>query len=624
VELKTGALLDAMSELMVYQDLQMRILWANQAAGSSVGVPSEQLLGRHCYEIWHQRSTPCENCPIVRARETGQPQENEITSPDGRIWLIHGYPLRNAAGVMEGIFEVMQEITDRKRTENALREAEERFRILCDASFQGVFVHENGRIIDVSHALLNIFGYDISDVVGEMGSKFVDAESWDLIQRNLQTACENPYEIVAVCKDGTTFPAEIIGKDCHHHGRMARVAAFRDITERKRVELRLETQLRQAQKMEAIGTLAGGIAHDFNNILMAMLGYAEMAKIDLSEETQARGDIEEVLKAGRRARDLVRQILAFSRQIDQERQPIQLHPVIKEALKLLRASLPATIEIQQNIDVNCGAVLADPTQIHQVMMNLCANAYHAMREKGGILGVELCSVDVDAIQAMLVPNLREGPYVRLTVSDTGHGMDRTTMERIFDPFFTTKGVGEGTGMGLATVHGIVTSHSGAITVYSKAGSGTTFHIYLPRLESKTEDSSPQVESIPTGHERILIVDDEASLVRLGKQMLERLGYNVTTRTSSVETLELFRAEPDRFDLVITDQTMPNLTGVELAEELLHIRPDIPIILATGFSETVSPEKAKQLGIREYIMKPIATHELAKVTRQVLDEATKEP
>lgn len=266
--------------------------------------------------------------------------------------------------------------------------------------------------------------------------------------------------------------------------------------------------------------------------------------------------------------------------------------------------------------------MADPTQVHQVLMNLCSNAHHAMREKGGILEVELKSVDVDADFAVLVPNLREGPYVRLTLSDTGHGMDRPTMERIFEPFFTTKAVGVGTGMGLATVHGIVTSHNGAITVYSEPGKGTTFHVYLPRLESKAPDAPLQVESIPTGKERILFVDDEASLARLGKQMLERLGYDVTARTSSVEALEAFRAKSDKFDLVITDQTMPNITGMELAEEMMRIRPDIPIILATGFSETISPERAKQLGIREYIMKPVAARELAQVTRQVLDEMEK--
>ncbi len=513
-----------------------------------------------------------------------------------------------------------------KETENALRESEAKYRSLIQNSNDAIYLLVEGKFEIINRRFSEMFGVTPEEV-REPSFNFlqmVAPRSQPLLAERMQMAQRGEvppprYEFTAVTKDGKEVEVETSVSRIPYRGGIATQGILRDITERKR----LEAQLHQAQKMEAIGTLAGGIAHDFNNILMAMLGYAEMAKIDLMEGTPARGDMEEVLKAGRRAKDLVRQILAFSRQIDQERQPVQLHHVIKEALKLLRASLPTTIEIRQNIDTDCGAVLADPTQIHQVLMNLCGNAHHAMREKGGILGVELTSLDVDADQAMLVPNLRAGPYVRLTVSDTGHGMDRATMERIFEPFFTTKAVGEGTGMGLATVHGIVTSHNGAITVYSEPGDGTTFHIYLPRLESKVQDAQPQPEAVPTGKERILFVDDEASLARLGKQMLERLGYDVTARTSSVEALEAFRAKSDMYDLVITDQTMPNITGLELAEEMMQIRPDIPVILATGFSETISPEKAKQHGIREYIMKPIAARELAVITRQVLDEIEKE-
>jgi PAS domain S-box-containing protein len=521
--------------------------------------------------------------------------------------------------------EAIANALEHKETENALRESEAQYRSLIQNSNDAIYLLVEGKFEIINRRFAEMFGVTPEEV-REPSFNFlqmVASRSHPLLEDRMRMAQRGEvppprYEFTALTKDGKEIEVETSVSRVPCRGGTATQGILRDVTERKK----LEAQLRQAQKMQAIGTLAGGIAHDFNNILMAMLGYAEMAKIDLPEGTVARGDLEEVLKAGGRARDLVRQILAFSRQIDQERQPIQLHPVIKEALKLLRASLPATIEIRQNISTDCGAVMADPTQVHQVLMNLCSNAHHAMREKGGILEVELKSVDVDADFAVLVPNLREGPYVRLTLSDTGHGMDRPTMERIFEPFFTTKAVGVGTGMGLATVHGIVTSHNGAITVYSEPGKGTTFHVYLPRLESKAPDAPLQVESIPTGKERILFVDDEASLARLGKQMLERLGYDVTARTSSVEALEAFRAKSDKFDLVITDQTMPNITGMELAEEMMRIRPDIPIILATGFSETISPERAKQLGIREYIMKPVAARELAQVTRQVLDEMEK--
>ncbi|MBU1706733.1 response regulator, partial [bacterium] len=371
-----------------------------------------------------------------------------------------------------------------------------------------------------------------------------------------------------------------------------------------------------------IGTLAEGIAHDFNNILAAMLGYTDMARKEIPKGNIARDDLEAVLKAGNRAKDLVKQILAFSRQTEHESQPIQIHPVVKEALKLLRASLPSTIEIREDINENCGAVMGDPTQIHQVLMNLCSNAQYAMKKKGGVLDVCLEAVDVDVEQARANPNLSEGPYVVLTVSDTGHGMDAGTLERIFEPFYTKKPVGEGTGMGLSTTHGIVRSCNGVIMVSSELGKGSTFRIYLPKLKGEASEKTSEEKIIPRGSETILFVDDEEMLVELGQKMLGNLGYNVTARTSSIEALEAFRAQPDRFDLVVTDQTMPNMTGAELATEVMHIRPDMPVILVTGFSEAVTPEKAKQLGIRDYIQKPVVMAELGTAIRQVLDESKK--
>jgi PAS domain S-box-containing protein len=515
---------------------------------------------------------------------------------------------------------------EHKRTEQALRESESQYRSLIENSNDAIYLLAGNRFEIINRRFSEMFGVSPEEVRRPSFNflQMVAPRSRPLIEERQRMAQrgETPpprYEFTALTKDGKELEVETSVSRIPYRGEMATQGILRDVTERKRLEI----QLRQAQKMEAIGTLAGGIAHDFNNILMAMLGYAEMAKIDLHEDSTAFTDLEEVLKAGRRAKDLVWQILAFSRQIERERKPVTLHPVIKEALKLLRASLPSTIEIRKEIDTNCGSVLADPTQIHQVLMNLCSNAHHAMREKGGVLGVELRAVEVDADMARAVPNLHEGRYVRLTVSDTGYGMDRSTMERIFEPFFTTKGVGEGTGMGLATVHGIVTSHGGAITVYSEPSKGSTFRVYLPRLETEDRAARSQEEPIPRGEERILFVDDEEPLARLGKQMLERLGYDVTVRTSSIEALEAFRANPHRFDLVIADQTMPNMTGIELADEMMRIRPDIPVVLATGFSETVSPERAKQIGIREYVMKPVATRELAELTRRILDEQKQE-
>jgi PAS domain S-box-containing protein len=384
-------------------------------------------------------------------------------------------------------------------------------------------------------------------------------------------------------------------------------------------ELRVtQGQLLQVQKMEAIGALAGGIAHDFNNILTAIIGYTELAREEATEGSRVRANLQEVLKAGMRAKDLVQQILMFSRQSEQEQKPLQVDSIVKEGLKLLRASIPTTVEIRPNIQRECGTVLGDPTQIYQVLVNLCVNAAHAMREKGGVLEVSLMNVDFDAASAQH-PDLKPGPYVKLTVSDTGHGMERAVMQRIFDPYFTTKGPGEGTGMGLAVVHGAVKNHGGAITVDSEPGKGTTFHVYFPRMERGGAPEAEAAASVPTGSERILFVDDEKALVDMVKQMIESLGYKVAGRTSSIEALEAFRAQPDKFDLVITDQTMPNMTGETLAKELLRIRSDIPIILCTGYSELITKEKAKAMGIRQLIMKPVVRSELARIIRHVLDQ-----
>jgi len=380
----------------------------------------------------------------------------------------------------------------------------------------------------------------------------------------------------------------------------------------------LEMQLQQAQKMEAIGTLAGGIAHDFNNILSAIIGYSELALREVSEDTKLYSYVQGVRKAGKRARNLVSQILSFSRQSEEERKPIQIAPILKESLKLLRASLPATIEIRQNFGARLGNVMADPTQIHQVIMNLCTNAAHAMREKGGVLEVSLESADLDTFFAAQHADIPSGTYLKLTVSDTGCGMTMDVIEKIFDPYFTTKEKGVGTGLGLAVIQGIVKSHGGTITVESNPGMGSSFTIFLPVVDEKESLSITSTFTfLPMGTERILYVDDEQELVDIATQMLESLAYEVVGTTSPVKALELFSANPGKFDLVITDMAMPKMTGVELSKECMRIRPDIPIILCTGFSEAVTEEEAKAMGMKAFVMKPIFKDKLALTITQVL-------
>jgi PAS domain S-box-containing protein len=391
--------------------------------------------------------------------------------------------------------------------------------------------------------------------------------------------------------------------------------------QRKRMERErenIESQLRQAQKMEAIGTLAGGIAHDFNNILGAISGFTELTLQSVPRDSQEYYNLRQVLKAGERARDLVKQILVFSRRTAQARRPLQVGSIIKEAIKLLRASLPTTIEIQPKLAAPSALVLADPTQIHQILMNLGSNAAHAMREDGGLLKIDLAEVYLDSGDQVKHPDLTPGPYVRLTVRDTGKGMDQEVMGRIFEPFFTTKEVGEGTGMGLAVVHGIVKSSGGEITVSSQPEQGTTFTILLPKVAGEVVTASAAPAPLPTGGDSILFIDDEEMLVNMTREMLKKLGYQVVAQTSSLEALRLFQAQPEKFDLVITDQTMPHMTGMQLAQEFRHLRPDIPIILCTGYSEKVSAGNIKAAGINDLLMKPIVMRNLAETIRKVLD------
>lgn len=392
----------------------------------------------------------------------------------------------------------------------------------------------------------------------------------------------------------------------------------REIKKSAEEKRELEKKLQHSHKIEAIGTLAGGIAHDFNNILSVILGYTDMAKADAPPGSKYAEDLERVLDASHRAKDLVKQILAFSRQTEIERIPMQLQSVIKETLKMLRSSLPTTIEIVDDIDSSCGIVLTDPTQIHQILMNLCGNAYHSMEESGGTLKIELKSVCLDKGKRQLALNIEPGEYVELIVSDTGSGIGPDVIDKIYDPYFTTKEFGKGTGMGLSIIYGILANYGGAITAESELDKGTSFHVYFPVVEQEPLLRVKDAEEISLGKERILFIDDEAILAQMGKDMLERLGYSVTTRQSSLDALATFQDCPDDFDVIITDQTMPGMTGADLARRMLEIRPDIPIILCTGYSNLIDEKSAKYLGIQEFVMKPLTISSIAKLLRKVLD------
>ncbi|MGD8493735.1 MAG: response regulator [Desulfobacterales bacterium] len=392
------------------------------------------------------------------------------------------------------------------------------------------------------------------------------------------------------------------------------------VEERTQTLAKYERQLQQVLKIQAIGTLAGGIAHDFNNILFPIVGYTELTMDEVPEDSVAHNNLGEILKAANRAKELVKQILTFSRQSGQERKPVEVQQVVKEALKLLRASIPASIDIVHDIDEKCAPVMGDATQIHQVVMNLCTNAYQAMQDKGGKLEVSLKEIYVEYEHTVQKIGMQPGPHVRLQVTDEGCGMDAAVLDRIFEPYYTTKEQGKGTGLGLSVIHGIVKNHRGDITATSSPGKGAVFTVLLPVIEE--EDVQTEYEPVngaEEGCEHILLVDDEEQIVSMERQMLENLGYKVTTRTDSVEALKEFSRQPQDYDLVITDMTMPHMSGDELAQKLLDVKPGIPVILCTGFNEDITEEKALEMGIQRFIMKPVIKNDLATTIRSVLDQ-----
>ncbi len=521
-----------------------------------------------------------------------------------------------------------EERRQRRQTEEALQESEARYRVLVEQSLAGIYIIQEGRFRYVNPKFAEIFGYTPDEIIttvrqghdlfAEENRAWVQAR---LLAREQGEVESDSYAFRGQRKDGTLIEVEIHGSTMTLGGKPAVIGILLDITERTQMEearQHLEEQLRQSQKMEALGTLAGGVAHEFNNILAGMLGYTDLTQDAVPQDSVAWNYLQEVLTAGRRAKDLVQQILAFSHRSEIRREPLPFHRIIHEALTLLRVSLPTTIAFQTHVEQDVGTVLADRTQMHQIIINLCTNADHAMRETGGILEVRLDTVEVDEARATRHPGLHPGPHVRFTVQDTGPGIAPKVLERIFDPFFTTKGVGEGTGMGLAIVHGIVTSHGGAVTVESTVGAGTTFTIYLPQwAETAAGETVQPEEDLLQGTGCILFVDDEVMLANLGHTVLEQLGYEVVSCTSSLEAFEAFRGNPQRFDLVITDQTMPQLTGEQLATALRRMRPDIPIIVCTGFSHVINAEKAQALGIDAFCMKPLRIRELAVTIQQVL-------
>lgn len=516
------------------------------------------------------------------------------------------------------------EIEEHQRTNNALLESEQIFRQIFNHTAVGIAqISFDFRIEKANRAYCSMLGYSEKELIGKHLADITHPEDVGenlREQKRLGTGVIEHYrmEKAFVHKNGNKIygilDANLI-KDKDKNPKYF-LGSVVDITKRKG----LEDQLVQNQKMESIGTLAGGIAHDFNNILSAIIGFTELSLDEVEKETTLASNLQEVYSAGNRAKDLVKQILTISRHDKKEVKPILLAPLVKESLKMLRSTIPSTIEFQEKISSDQLVVSADPTQLQQIVVNLATNAKHAMVEGSGVLIVEVDAVAFGPDIQYKYPDMQPGNYARITVSDTGSGIPAKNLEKIFEPYFTTKEKGEGTGLGLSVVHGIVKSHNGHITVYSEDGKGTTFHVYLP-LITKTSADQPEkaVEPLTGGSEKILIVDDELPIVKMQQQILERLGYAVTGKISSLAALESFQKFPNNFDLLITDMTMPKMTGDKLAEEVKAIRSNIPVILCTGFSEKVHGQGEK-FSIDSFLMKPIDKVTMAKIVRKVLDAA----
>lgn len=519
--------------------------------------------------------------------------------------------------------DLKKEVEEKENAEKAARESELKFRSLSENSPEIIYTLDNeGRYNYVNPAWEKVLGHDTNEVVGKFFIDFAakkDVKKFITIFKRIRNSKETFTNVISplIHKDGSQLLFNLSGApNLDSKGQVVgMVGLIKDITKQQE----LQTKLIQSQKMEALGTLAGGVAHDFNNILSAIIGYSELASLDFCGNDVLKNYISQILKASDRAKELVGQILSFCRQSEETFKPVDITTLAKEVLKLLRASFPSSIEIRQDIDLDNGIINAVATQIHQLLMNLCTNAATAMESRGGVLELNLRNKRIGSPQSINHLDIEPGIYIVLTVRDTGHGMTPEVLEKIFDPYYTTKPKGKGTGLGLAVVHGIVKRHSGAISVQSKPGEGTTFRIYFPVLENElTVEQTDLCQKLPKGDECILFVDDEEDILNTGSQMLSRLGYEVITQSNSIDSLNLFKEQPDRFDLVITDMTMPYMSGEKLAIEMMKIRRDIPIILCTGFSEKINKDMAQRIGIKEFSIKPLGLRNLAESARKVLD------
>lgn len=604
-------------------DLNGNFIFFNDSLCILMGYPKEEMIGLNNRKYMSTKNAKAVLESFSHVYTTGEPVkglEFEIIQKQGENRWVEGsisliFDKNHKPSGFKGI---VRDISRRKLTESALRRSEKEYRLLVENATEGILIIHDGIIEYANPHILELSGYSEKELTNRRFIEFVRPEDQKLLTNAYSMLLkgkevEELFSFKIDSKNGELLLFQAKGVLVRWREKPAALIFLRDITSQNR----LEARLKNAQKMEAIGTLAGGIAHDFNNILGSIMLNSELAMDDAEEGGEISYSLEQILKASHRAKDLVEQILTFSRNSEVDKQPLNISSIIKETAKMMRAMFPSTILIHVEASDESGWVNANPTQIQQLLLNLATNSAHAMRDHGGILEIYLKSDALSASDADKL-NLKPGSYAKMTVTDTGHGIDADLHQRIFDPFFTTKNTGEGTGLGLSVVHGIVENHEGAMNMNSTPGRGTEFNIFFPTIEKDEEPEDMVIKPLTSsGDKQILFVDDEEALRDAGSRMLENMGYSVTAVSSGIEALDLVKKEPGEIDLIITDMTMPGMTGVELATKLLQIHPGIPIILCTGYHEIITPKKAKELGIREYLSKPYSQSEMAKIIRDIL-------
>lgn len=604
-------ILNSLAELVVYQDTNQRIIWVNRAAYESVNALSHELVGRYCYEIWHGRTEPCDNCPVHRSFKSGKFEHNEITSPDKRHWYIWAYPVKDSNGQTVGAVETVLNITDSKVAEEELRESEKRFRLLTEAAFDGIALSENGIFLEVNKAFAEIFGYKPEEMVGMHVSHLVAPTYLNDVMKKIASGYDKPYECVCINKDGKLFPVEVCGKTVPYKERTLRLTAIRDISERKRFEY----ELLKSEKLDSIGMLAGGIAYDFNNILTAILGYISLSKMDSEPASTLFKQLDNAERATLRAKDLTQQLLTFSK----GGVPVKTLTSIKEIIKdsasfALRGSkIRCDLELADDL----WAIEADEAQISQAINNLTMNAQQAM-PAGGIMSIT-------AENVLLHKNdnlpLQKGRHLRITISDQGHGILKELFPKIFDPYFTTKE--KGSGLGLTVVYSIIKNHGGYINVESEPGAGTTFTIYLPASPQQIRKKKVSADKIFSGKGRILVMDDNKMVRDVLGDILKYSGYNVDFSRDGTEAIELYRKALESeqpFDVVIMDLTVPGgKGGKEALQELLTIDPKAKAIVSSGYSTDPVMAHYEEYGFIDVITKPYKSTEISKKLHRILED-----